>query len=213
MERLSHQAIQVALRGHFRERIWPLSAGPNSLVPETAGTLVLSMAPSAKAPQDKRKKSLYWACPLSCLVLLLLSGALALSFVSFWLGDSSYATYAEVGDSRLKACLPPGATEIRVHKQLNGHLARYRVSEAELQDFLDGLWQAKGGNSAHEREQMSGEGKVPQRERFVQRFGDLGWEPLENALLYHSPSKSSGAMTTYYFDRDTGLAYHDTGYW
>ncbi|MFT5107795.1 MAG: hypothetical protein ACI9UA_003429, partial [Pseudoalteromonas tetraodonis] len=27
------------------------------------------------------------------------------------------------------------------------------------------------------------------------------------------PSKASGAMTTYYFDREAGIAYHDTAYW
>ena len=35
----------------------------------------------------------------------------------------------------------------------------------------------------------------------------------DKAVVYYSPSKGSGAMTTYYYDRKAGIAYHDTGYW
>ena len=44
-------------------------------------------------------------------------------------------------------------------------------------------------------------------------FQMVGWEPLENATTYYSPSKGSGAMTTYYYDKKAGIAYHDAGYW
>ncbi len=60
---------------------------------------------------------------------------------------------------------------------------------------------------------MSGEGEPPNQERFAKRFERFGWQLLEKAITYYGPSKPSGAMTTYYYDRDAGIAYHDTGYW
>ena len=79
--------------------------------------------------------------------------------------------------------------------------------------FLDQLWEAKKDSSAHKRELMSGEGE-PTKQREMARFSKMvEWEPLENATTYYSPSKGSGAMTTYYYDKKAGIAYHDAGYW
>jgi hypothetical protein len=60
---------------------------------------------------------------------------------------------------------------------------------------------------------MSGEGGPAKRENMVRRFESLGWEPLENAIIFYSPSEPNGAMTTYYFDSEAGSVYHDRGYW
>jgi hypothetical protein len=79
--------------------------------------------------------------------------------------------------------------------------------------FLNKLWEAGKDSSAHERDSMAGEGEEASREGMVRRFKALGWKPLDNAVKYYSPSKPSGAMTTYYYDREAGIAYHDRGYW
>ena len=79
--------------------------------------------------------------------------------------------------------------------------------------FLDELWEAKKDSSAHKRDEMHGEGETANRERMARRFKAAGWEPLDKAVVYYSPSKGSGAMTTYYYDREAGIAYHDRGYW
>ena len=93
------------------------------------------------------------------------------------------------------------------------HFARYKVSEADFKKFLDQQWEAKKESSAHQRDQMAGEGESANRQQMVRRFKAAGWEPLDNAITYYSPSKPSGAMTTYYYDRKAGIAYHDRGYW
>jgi hypothetical protein len=128
-------------------------------------------------------------------------------------GKHSFKTAAEVSDHRIKPCLPPQATEISLLSERNGHYARYKVAEADFMRFLDGLWVADKGNSAHKRDEMHGEGGPANREGMARRFKAAGWEPLDNAVVYYSPSKGSGAMTTYYYDREAGIAYHDTGYW
>lgn len=127
-------------------------------------------------------------------------------------GKHSFKTVAEIADRRIKPCLPPQATEIALLSERGGHYARYKVAEGDFMKFLDQLWEAKK-DSAHKRETMSGEGEPANKERMARRFKATGWKPLDNAVSYYSPSKPSGAMTTYYYDRETGIAYHDRGYW
>lgn len=126
---------------------------------------------------------------------------------------AKFATTAEVSDPRLKRCLPPGAKDITLLRERGGHFARYTVSDADFHKFLNRLWKAEKENSAHQRDQMHGEGEAVKKETLATRFGPLGWKPLKKAVIYYGPSKASGAMTTYYFDKEAGVAYHDTGYW
>lgn len=128
-------------------------------------------------------------------------------------GKHSFKTVAEITDPRVKPWLPPQATEISLLSERGGHYARYKISEADFKKFLDQLWEAKKDSSAHQRDRMSGEGEPANRELMAKHFKAAGWEPLDNAITYYSPSKPSGAMTTYYYDREAGIAYHDRGYW
>ncbi|MCP5517934.1 MAG: hypothetical protein H7A45_11840 [Verrucomicrobiales bacterium] len=128
-------------------------------------------------------------------------------------GKHRFKTAAEVPDLRIKPCLPPQATDISLFSERNGHFAQYKVTEADFMMFLDKLWEAKKDSSAHKRDEMHGEGEPADRERMARRFKAAGWEPLDQAVVYYSPSKGSGAMTTYYYDRETGIVYHDRGYW
>ena len=128
-------------------------------------------------------------------------------------GKHRFQTVVEIKDSRIQSSLPPQATDIALFSARGGHYARYKVAEADFMKFLDKLWEAKKDSSAHKRPNMAGEGEPASRERMAQRFKTLGWEPLDNAITYYSPSKRTGAMTTYYYDREAGIAYHDTGYW
>lgn len=128
-------------------------------------------------------------------------------------GKHRFKTVAEIADRRIKPWLPPQATGISLQSDRGGHIARYKVSEADFMTFMDQLWKTKGDSSAHKRESMSGEGEPAKPEAMTKRFKAAGWEPLDNATIYYSPSKGSGAMTTYYYDRKAGIAYHDSGYW
>ena len=120
---------------------------------------------------------------------------------------------AEVLDRRIKPWLPPQATEISLLSERSGHYARYKVEEADFMKFLDRLWEADKGSSAHKRDEMAA--KVSQATRRAWR--NVSKLPDRNlsatSVTYYSPSKPSGAMTTYYYDREAGIAYHDRGYW
>ncbi len=128
-------------------------------------------------------------------------------------GKHSFKTVSEISDQRIKPWLPPQATEISLLSERGGHFAKYKISDADFKKFLDQLWEAGKDSSAHQRDMMAGEGEPANRERMATIFKAAGWEPLDNAITYYSPSKPSGAMTTYYCDREAGIAYHDRGYW
>ena len=131
----------------------------------------------------------------------------------FLVGRHKFQSVDELADLRIKPWLPKQATDISVVSEGGGHFARYKVTENELKAFLDNLWKEQGDDSGHNRDSMSGEGQPATKERMVSRFDSLGWGPIENAVIFYSPSKRNGAMTTYYFDRQAGIAYHDCGCW
>jgi len=71
---------------------------------------------------------------------------------------------------RIQPWLPPQATEISLLSERNGHYARYKVEEDHFMKFLDGLWEADKGNSAHKRDEMGGEGEPGNPERIAELF-------------------------------------------
>ncbi|XZE56163.1 hypothetical protein SH139x_002246 [Planctomycetaceae bacterium SH139] len=131
----------------------------------------------------------------------------------FLTGKHKFQSVDEIADLRIKPWLPQQATEISLFSETAGHFARYKVAKKDFEEFMDKLWKEQGDNSAHQRDSMSGEGGPAKRENMVRRFESLGWEPLENAIIFYSPSEPNGAMTTYYFDSEAGSVYHDRGYW
>ena len=127
--------------------------------------------------------------------------------------DIHYDTYADISEARVKQCLPPSAVDITLRLEMAGHFARYKVSEEGFNNFLDELWAAQKSTSAHQRDQMSGEGEAADPKAMAVRYERLGWKPLKQAIQYYSPSKRNGAITKYFYDREAGVAYHETGYW
>lgn len=127
-------------------------------------------------------------------------------------GDHRFATAAEVLDRRIKPWLPPQAKEISLLSERGGHYARYKVEEEQFIKFLDDLWQADNGKSAHKREERD-EGEFGSPARIAKLLKTDGEESLENFKVYYGPSKASAAITIYYYDQESGVAYHDRGYW
>ncbi|MDG2124494.1 MAG: hypothetical protein P8J87_12385 [Verrucomicrobiales bacterium] len=128
-------------------------------------------------------------------------------------GEHSFQTADEVADSQIKPWLPRQATEITLRSERNGHYARYELAEKDFMRFLDDIREADKGKSAHKRGERSGGGTVAKPERIENRFKRAGWENQGKFTIHHGPSKRSSAVTTYYYDREAGIAYQDRGYW
>lgn len=127
-------------------------------------------------------------------------------------GVFQYATYADVRDLRVELYLPDFAHTITLEKTAMGHRAKYTLTEAELQNFLDRLWETGGESSAIDRADLN-DGAIASREEMEQWFSDLGWPPLKDAFQFHSPVQADGGGAEYYFEPSTGTTYHRAGYW
>jgi hypothetical protein len=130
---------------------------------------------------------------------------------SFRFGLFHYEEYSDAYFSHIKSFRPPKARQITVDQRHGGHRAKYLISEKDLMDFLDDLWDKYGERSARSRDYMHSDSIVYEDQDDL--FGDLGWPVLENAIELHSPVKSNRAGADYFYDRETGTAYHDAGYW
>lgn len=136
---------------------------------------------------------------------------------------------SEISDSRIMRYLPAEATDIRLISDRNGHMAHYRISAEAFDKFLAKVWERYRKERAAEPKRWvdyseesiiaalkgSPVGRYEPKVRSTEIIFDkpIVWEPLENATSYEGPRRRSAAGATYYFDRETGIACHDAGYW
>ncbi len=136
---------------------------------------------------------------------------------------------SEISDSRIMRYLPAEATDIRLISDRNGHMAHYRISAEAFDPFLAKVWERYRKERAAEPKRWvdyseesiiaalkgSPVGRYEPKVRSTEIIFDnpIVWESLENATSYEGPRRRSAAGATYYFDRETGIACHDAGYW
>ncbi len=132
---------------------------------------------------------------------------------TFRFGDFHYDSYNDVSDFRSQRYLPELATDIHMRKHANGYRAHYHLSEVEFHEYLDGLWEQYGKNSAVGPSGYYDDGRTVTPEMFKMMFDGLGWECPANAIVYYSPSEADGGGATYYFDADARLVFQRTGFW
>ncbi len=166
----------------------------------------------APAVKWKRGKTFAIASGIACIVFVPFCAGVMENIDSQRFGVFHYASFAEVKDPRVERYLPTNARNISLDKNMAGHRAKYSISEAELMEYLDRLWERQGKYSARPRDEMNQGAKVSVESVEVE-YGDLGWPVLENAVELHSPVAGDGGGATYFFDRTTGTAYHHAGYW
>lgn len=136
---------------------------------------------------------------------------------------------SEISDSRIMRYLPAEATDIRLISDRNGHMVHYRISAEAFDTFLAKVWERYRKERAAEPKRWvdyseesiiaalkgSPVGRYEPKARSTEIIFDnpIVWESLENATSYEGPRRRSAAGATYYFDRETGIACHDAGYW
>ena len=144
-------------------------------------------------------------------------------------GIHRFQKASEISDPRIMQYLPADATDVRLISDRNGHMAHYRISAEAFDMFLAGVWERYRKERAAEPKRWvdyseesisaalmgSPVGRYEPRVRSTEIVFDkpIVWEPLENATSYEGPRRRSAAGATYYFDRKTGIACHDAGYW
>lgn len=161
----------------------------------------------------KRIKAFFLSMLLAVLAFIPSCAAIATLLDGIRFGYFEYATFNVIQDFRAERYLPPSATQIKMHKYVNGYCAQYRISEADFHEYLDRLWNEYGQYSTAKRGEYSGDGWLASDTLLERRFADLGWKPLEHPVQYHSPTEADGGSATYYYDATVGIAYQQTGYW
>ena len=147
----------------------------------------------------------------------------------FLTGMHRFQKGSEISDPRIMRYLPVEATDIRLISDRNGHMAHYRISAEAFDKFLARVWERYRKERAAEPKRWvdyseesitaalkgSPVGRYEPRVRSTEIIFDkpIVWEPLENATSYEGPRRRSAAGAVYYFDRETGIACQDAGYW
>jgi hypothetical protein len=147
----------------------------------------------------------------------------------FLTGMHRFQKGSEISDPRIMRYLPVEATDIRLISDRNGHMAHYRISAEAFDKFLAEVWKRYQEERAaqpkswedYSKEDIAAAlkgspvGRHEPRVRSTEIIFDkpIVWEPLENATNYEGPRRRSAAGATYYFDRETGIACHEAGYW
>ena len=103
--------------------------------------------------------------------------------------------------------IPPTAVEIILRQDFLDHYAIYRISEKDLNLFLDQRFAPSGEtlNSFSERR--------PVESALIGRAaGPMGWKVTADTVVY-SYAASNGGTHDYYHDTATGLTYQESAYW
>lgn len=131
-------------------------------------------------------------------------------------GVFHHATFDEVNDPRVEPWFPTAATDIRLHKSMQGFQAKYSIAEADLKKFMDGIWSRYGQYSTMSRTQIQTQldaGRLAVTSPADLNEGSPDWPPLTNPVVYMSPRAANGAGFTIWYSVEDGVAYQEAGYW
>lgn len=128
----------------------------------------------------------------------------------FWIygTDTHHANRKSIWWSeRGRNLIPPAATDITLRQDFLDHYATYRISEVDLNDFLNKRFAVPGKalDSFSERTPAN-------PENIGKAIGPLGWVVTEDTVEY-TYSASNGGAHDFYHDSKTGLTYQDSAYW
>ena len=144
-----------------------------------------------------------------CVLILALLMVFALTLFWIYGTDTHHANRNSIWwTERGRNLIPPAATDITLRQDVLDHYATYRISEAELNDFLNKRFADNGKIF----DSFSDDRSRPNPKRIGKEVGPLGWVVTEDTVEY-SYAASNGGMHYYYHDPNTGLTYQDSAYW
>ena len=134
-------------------------------------------------------------------------------------GEFHYATAAEVDTPRIALWLPPAATDLTVDAFNSGFRARYAVDRAELDAWLDELWENSG-----RAEERKPDGGLTLREdgfmndevrasRIAADFAGTAFVIPADAVRYEGPYAARGAGFLLWYSPSEGRVWQRASYW
>jgi len=145
---------------------------------------------------------------LVCSVVFALPMVFALTLFWIYGTDTHHANRKSIWWSeRGRNLIPPAATDITLRQDFLDHYATYRISEADLNDFLNRRF-ARPGEALDSFSERS----PANPENIGKAIGPLGWVATEDTVEY-TYSASNGGAHHFYHDSKTGLTFQDSAYW
>ncbi len=93
-----------------------------------------------------------------------------------------------------------------------GYRARFTITQAELDQWLDGVWTQFSQDSIVRRRDDNLKQKVG-REFTGTIFEGLDWKIPDDLIEYEGPVAANGAGFTIWYDAQTQAAFQRAGYW
>ena len=133
---------------------------------------------------------------------------------NFRFGHFHHETFADVDDFRIERYLPTESHNIDLFKNHsgNGYRAKYEISHADLQAYIDAMWERWGEQSAISRSDLD-RPNTKYSELVLPEFAELEWSLNGEVEVFHSPVEGDGGGATYYHNANTGLTLQRAGYW
>ncbi len=180
------------------------------------GLIVCIVAATALAPRFavKRSKAFASSTVLGVFAFIPLCIGINAVIAPFRFGVFHYDAYDDVNDWRVYRYLPKGATGITLEKPSggNGFRAKFAISRAELESWIDHQWALYGDNSRSTREKADSRRAVS-GEEIAREFDDFSKGLPIAAVEYGGPVKSNWAGCTIWYSEEQGVGYEDAGYW
>ena len=133
---------------------------------------------------------------------------------NFRFGHFHHETFGDVDDFRIERYLPTESNNIDLFKNHggNGYRAKYEISHADLQAYIDAMWERWGEHSAISRSDLD-RPNTKYSELVLPEFAELEWSLNGEVEVFHSPVEDDGGGATYYHNANTGLTLQRAGYW
>lgn len=143
-------------------------------------------------------------------ILLFIPSCVGVKYVldPFRFGVFQYPDFAAVHDWRVQRYLPESASEItlEIPTHGNGFRAKFHITKLDLESWFEKSWEEGAKYSISLREDA-------QDYNMPQKFYDLGWQRLPDAVKYIGPEEEDGGGYRIWFNESQGIAYEQAGYW
>lgn len=174
--------------------------------------LVLVVTVLSPLVRLKRTRAIAWSLGIAFLGFVPSCSLITAALDANRFGVFNYPDFQSVNDSRVEQYLPPAARNILVDKYVSGFDARFGITPAELEAFMDDCWEKYGKHSTLERVKPGPEPKLDP-ETFKLWFGHLNWPAPKDAVKYNGPRAPNGAGFDLWYSVTDGVAFQRAGYW
>lgn len=127
-------------------------------------------------------------------------------------GITHYSDHQSIWNFHAPKSIPTSATEITIDKFASGHRARFKISESDLESWLDEIWKEWGDSSVIERK-FRDDRSVVNATDFLNEFRDYDWKPAAETIRYGGPFSARGGGFEIWYSPSEEIAYQRCSYW